>query len=123
MADALHDWLLGGVAAGPASRQLRLVLPHHRPQRHRSAHAALVAEVDGGRQAEFQIAVPCHPGRESVKDLDCISERRREGRARLTVELPGTVAILDERLGRTPAEAVLGVLLRAKAEGLNKDAH
>ena len=44
VAHALHDCPLGGVAPRPASRQLRLVLPHHRPQRHRSAHAAPVAE-------------------------------------------------------------------------------
>ena len=44
MADALHDCPLGGIAPRLASRQLRPVLPHHRRQRHRSAHAAPVAE-------------------------------------------------------------------------------
>ena len=40
VADAIHSRPLGGIAPRHASRQVRLVLPYHRPQRHRSTAAA-----------------------------------------------------------------------------------
>ncbi len=64
MAAALHDCPLGGLAPRPRCRQLRPVLPHHRRQRHRPAHAPPPAAEDRRERHP-----PRHPARQSVNSI------------------------------------------------------
>ena len=95
VAATIHSCPLGGIAPRHGGRDVRLVLPYHRPQRHRSAAAAPAPKDRRQRHT------PRHRGREGLNHA--VTPRRRIGNSR---------RVARRLLGPGAAEACRGVPCR-----------